>query len=48
VTPSADFEFHYPVRFDTDECLASIAESDVGDGTPLIEWPGLELVEVRI
>jgi uncharacterized protein (TIGR02217 family) len=45
---TADFEFHYPVRFDTDECQAVVEESDVAGGNALITWANVQLVEVRL
>ena len=44
---TADFEFHFPVRFDIDECQAVIEESDVAGGDAHITWPAVQLVEVR-
>ena len=45
---TADFEFHFPVRFDMDDCQAVIEESDVAGGDPHITWPAVQLVEVRL
>jgi uncharacterized protein (TIGR02217 family) len=41
-------KYHYPVRFDTDDCNAVIEESDVADGNALVSWPDVTLVEVRL
>lgn len=43
---TADFQFNYPARFDTDECNAIIEESDVEGGNALITWSDVQLVEV--
>jgi uncharacterized protein (TIGR02217 family) len=45
---TADFEFHYPVRFKDDALAAQVEESDVPDGDTLITWPQFELREVKI
>lgn len=45
---SADCQFHYPVRFDTDEWQMQIEESDVKDGNPIVTVGSLPLIEVRI
>jgi uncharacterized protein (TIGR02217 family) len=45
---TADFQFHYPARFDTDECQAVVEESDVEGGKALVTWADVNLVEVRI
>jgi len=41
-------QYHYPVRFNTDECNRVIEESDIVDGNALISWPDVELFEVRL
>lgn len=41
-------QYHYPARFDMDDCQASIEESDSADGFALITWPDVALVEFRI
>lgn len=43
---TADFEFHFPVRFDTDECNAVIETKNPAGN--VITWPGIQLVEVRL
>ncbi len=48
---TADFQFHYPVRFTTDEMKAQVEESFVNGGqggNPLISWPNFELREVKV
>jgi uncharacterized protein (TIGR02217 family) len=43
-------QFHYPVRFDTDELQLQIDESDTtpaGSG-PLVSWNSISLIEVRL
>lgn len=47
-TITADFEFHFPVRFDVDDLQAQIEPSDVPGGSALITWPNVQLVEVRL
>jgi uncharacterized protein (TIGR02217 family) len=44
---SADFQFHYPVRFDTDEFPMQIEDSDVNGGKTIISSGSLPLIEVR-
>ena len=46
--PTASFQFHIPVRFDTDKGKAIIEESDVADGEALVTWPGVDLKEVPL
>ena len=46
--PTASFEFHIPVRFDTDKGKAVIEPSNVAGGNALVNWPGVDLIEVRI
>ena len=43
---TADFEFHYPVRFASDDFQPLIEESDISD--PLITASSIQLVEVRL
>lgn len=45
---TADFSFHYPVRFTTDALAAQIEESYVKGGEAIISWPQVELKELRI
>lgn len=45
---TATFQFHIPVRFNTDECNAVIEESDVADGNMLVTWPDVALYETRL
>lgn len=45
---TADFEFHYPVRFDSDELNLQIEESNVAGGDALVSWNAIGLVETRI
>jgi uncharacterized protein (TIGR02217 family) len=46
--PTATFQFHIPVRFDTDKGKPVIEPSDVAGGNALVTWPGVDLIEVRI
>jgi uncharacterized protein (TIGR02217 family) len=45
---SADFDFHHPVRFDSDEFQAQIDESALATSGPLVSWNSITLVEVRL
>lgn len=42
------FQYHYPVRFDTDELMIQLEESDVEGGQPIVTWNSITLREVRI
>lgn len=44
---AVDFQFHYPVRFDSDELPIEVQESNVGGGQPLVAVHGVVLMEVR-
>jgi uncharacterized protein (TIGR02217 family) len=44
---AVDFQFHYPVRFDTDELPIEVMESAVGAGQPVAAIHGVVLVETR-
>jgi uncharacterized protein (TIGR02217 family) len=57
VAVTSDFQFHYPVRFDTDDMgggaksggsAATIEESGLALGNPLVTWGNIPLVEVRL
>lgn len=48
VKPTADGQFHVPVRFDSDDWPAQILESNVLNGAPQISVTGIQLVEVKI
>lgn len=45
---SATFQYDYPVRFDTDELMIQLEESDVQGGQPIVTWNAITLREVRI
>jgi|SRR5579863_2780507 len=50
-TITADFQFHFPVRFDVDDMKnAQIIESGWGanDGSGLTTWSQIDIIEVRI
>jgi len=47
-TPTADFQFHHPVRLDTDDLNRQIRESNVRDGQPLMNVSSIQLLEVRL
>lgn len=47
-TPTmASFQYHIPVRLDTDDCQLQVEDSAVADGKPIISWNSLALVEVK-
>jgi uncharacterized protein (TIGR02217 family) len=46
VVVTADFEFHYPVRFDTDDLPVQVEPSDVADGHTIVSANSIPLVEV--
>jgi uncharacterized protein (TIGR02217 family) len=46
-TITADFEFHFPARFDMDNCQAVVEPSDVAGGKMLVSWPGVQIIETR-
>jgi len=43
----ATFQYHIPVRLDTDDCHLQVEDSAVADGNPIISWNSLALVEVK-
>lgn len=45
---TADFQFHFPVRFDSDDFQAQIEESAIAAAGPLVSWNSIALVEVRL
>lgn len=47
-TITADFQFHYPVRFKDDALAAQVEESDVQGGDILISFPSFELRELKL
>jgi uncharacterized protein (TIGR02217 family) len=44
---TASFQYHIPVRLDTDDFQVQIEDSDVSGGDPIVSWNSLTLVEVR-
>lgn len=44
---TADFEFHFPARFDMDDCQAVVEPSNVSGGKMLVSWPNVQIVETR-
>jgi uncharacterized protein (TIGR02217 family) len=44
---TASGQFHYPVRFDTDDLAIRLEESDVADEKPIASWQSIPLVEIR-
>lgn len=44
---TADFQFHYPVRFDTDELPLQVEDSNIRDGEGIVSLNSIQLVEVR-
>jgi uncharacterized protein (TIGR02217 family) len=47
VVVSADCQFHFPIRFDTDELPIQVEESDVVGGSPIISVNSFKLMETR-
>jgi uncharacterized protein (TIGR02217 family) len=47
VVVTADCQFHYPVRFDTDKLPIQVEESDVAGGNPIVSVNSFQLLEVR-
>jgi uncharacterized protein (TIGR02217 family) len=48
-TITADFSFHFPVRFSVDDMTnAQILESDFVDGNGLVTWTQITLLETRM
>jgi uncharacterized protein (TIGR02217 family) len=45
---TATFQFHYPVRFDTDKFSKQVEESDVASGNTIISWTSVGLQELRM
>jgi uncharacterized protein (TIGR02217 family) len=44
---TADGQFHFPVRFDSDQLPVQVEDSDVRGGNPIISINSMKLVEVR-
>ena len=45
---AATFQYHFPVRFDTDELSIQIEDSDVAGEKPIITWNSITLRELRM
>lgn len=45
---TASYQYHMPVRFDTDDLQIQLEESDVVGGKPVVTWNAITLREVRI
>lgn len=45
---TADFQFHYPARFTSDELKGQVEPSNVSGGQALITWPNFEIREVKV
>jgi len=45
---TAEFDFHVPVRFMTDDFKGQIEESDVAGDEPQVSWQAIQLMEVRL
>lgn len=43
----ASFQYHIPVRFDTDSFDLQVEDSGAADGNPIVSWNSLALIEVR-
>lgn len=45
---TASYQYHFPVRFDTDKLALQLEESDVEGGNPIVSWNSITLKELRI
>lgn len=45
---ASSFQFHFPVRFDTDNLALQLEESNIEGGQPIVTWNSITLKEVRI
>lgn len=46
---TADFQFHFPCRFDIDDQTnAQVLESDVYGGNAIVTWSQVNIIEIRI
>lgn len=45
-TLTADFQYHFPVRFDTDDLAMQVEESYISGGQGIVSLHGVQLVEV--
>lgn len=45
---TSQYQFHYPVRFDTDELAIQLEDSNVAGGDPIIQWASIPLRELRL
>lgn len=48
VVLTATYDFHFPVRFDTDELEIQVDDSDVKGGQPQVSWNSITMRELRI
>lgn len=48
VALTATYQYHFPVRFDTDKLALQLEESDVEGGNPIVTWNSIVLKELRI
>lgn len=48
VPPTADFEYHFPARFNTDELNMRAIASDMAGGKGIVRIDSVEIVEIRI
>lgn len=47
-TVAATYQFHFPVRFDTDKLSIQVEDSDIKDGRPVVSWNSITLRELRL
>ena len=45
---AAEFDFHFPVRFDTDQLDIQLEDSNVEGEKPIIQWASIPLRELRL
>lgn len=45
---AADCDFHFPVRFASDDFIGTITDSDVKDGKGIVKVASMDLMEVRL
>jgi uncharacterized protein (TIGR02217 family) len=45
---TATYQFHFPVRFDTDQLQIRLEDSNVAGGEPIITWASIKMRELRL
>jgi uncharacterized protein (TIGR02217 family) len=48
VVITSTYQYHFPVRFDTDKLDIQLEESNVEGGAPIISWNSIGLQEIRM